>query len=349
MTIQQWDPTGLPKRPGLYINFKKAAQAIAGGLRGTVGMPVYKFDGKLEDGKFEYIETEGDAIEYLGEDNVGPVLLALQGGAKNVLVYGAKTEDEAEVDFASIRDVFESRDFNVFTWGRAVGDEVDTDTKAWVERNGKDKKHFMYVTGGTDEEDASEELSNARSALLSQDTVVNLTKGGSLGERSYTSGEFTPYIAGLIAGTPLNESITYRQVALSDVNYRMKNKEVEDALEAGSLVLVHDGEKVKVEQGITTSGDKIRKVAARLAIATDVEKTARNHWIGRITNNDAGRATIIAGIKTYLETLEAAEVLTDIEVVESLRFKSEDDKFFVDIAYTELDSMERIFLTISPN
>lgn len=361
MAINQWDETALPKRPGLYVNFKKAAQAIVGGSRGTVALPIFVYDGTLEEGEFAYVETEGDAVELLGADNAEVAVLALQGGAKEVLVYGAEKleispdqegEDEDEtltgVDFAAVRDVFESRDFNVFTWGAPVGEEVDVDTAKWVEQNGKDKKHFLYVTGGTTEEDGDEDLSNSRSQLLAQDEVINVTKGGTLGTREYCSGQFTPYMAGLIAGTPINESITYVPVALADVNFRMKNKEVEEALEAGSLVLVHDGDRVKVEQGITTSGDKIRKVASRQAIATDIERTARNSWIGRITNSEAGQATILSGIKTYLETLEAAEVLTDIVVQKSTRFRSEDDKFFVDIWYTELDSMERIFLTISP-
>ena len=355
MTIQQWDEAAIPKRPGLYINFKKAAEAIVGGSRGTVGLPIFKFDGTIEADKFAVIETEVDAIELLGEDNAAPAVLALQGGAKDVLVYAvpdAEIDEETgkiTADFAGIRDAFESRDFNVFTYGLAVGEEVDADTKDWRERNGNEKKHFFYVTGGTDEEDADEELSNSRTALLRDEGTVNLTKGGSLGSRKYHSGQYAAYLAGLIAGTPLNASITYAEVSLSDVNYRMKNKEVVDALEAGSLVLVHDGDVVKVEQGITTSGDKIRKVAVRHAVATDIEKTARRHWVGKITNSDAGQAAIIGGIKTYLETVEAAEVLTDIDVHKSTRFESKDDVFYVDIAYTELDSMERILLTISPN
>lgn len=348
MTINQFDETALPIRPGLYTNFKKAAAAIVGGARGTVGLPIYEYSGgTLASGKYSVIESETDAIEELGEEGAKNVVLALQGGAKDVLVYAVPLED-AE-NFVAIRTAFETRHFNVFTYGQAVGEEVDADTAAWVEANGnKEKKHFLYVTGGTAEEDADEDLSNGRSELLSQDTVINLTKGGSLGEREYTSGEYTAFIAGLVAGTPINEAITYQQVPLSDVNHRLKNSEVEDALRAGSLVLVHDGEKVKVEQGITTSGDKIRKVAARQAIATDIERTARDAWIGRINNSEAGQATILSGIKTYLETLETAGVLTDLVVEKSTRYKSEGDKFFVDIAYTELDSMERIFLTISP-
>lgn len=355
MTINQFDETALPVRPGLYTNFKKAAAAIVGGARGTVGLPVYEYSGTLESGKFTVVESETDAIEELGEEGAKSAVLALQGGAKDVLVYAVPNSGEDEegnpldVDYAAIRTAFETRHFNVFTYGKAVGEEVDTDTAAWVESNGnKEKKHFMYVTGGSDEEDADEDLSNGRSELLDQDTIINLTKGGSLGEREYTSGEYTPYLAGLVAGTPINEAITYAQVPLSDVNHRLKNSQVEDALRAGSLVLVHDGEKVKVEQGITTSGDKIRKVSARQAIATDIEKTARDSWIGRINNSDAGQATILSGIKTYLETLETAGVLTDLVVEKSARYESEGDKFFIDIAYTELDSMERIFLTISP-
>lgn len=347
MSFQQWDTTAEPIRPGLYINFVKAAVAqIGGGARGIVAIPLSNYNGDAEVGKFYTIENEQEAVELFGIDNIQSIKFALQGGAKEVLVYTAPSEILAE-DYIAIRDAFEARQFNVFVYDGEVLEEEQANTLTWLERCRKEKKHFFFVTGGTSADDQDIELGNARSTILADDYVVNLVSGVEIGDNEYSSGEYAAYIAGLVAGTPINKSITYTQVRVNDVTKRLKNSEIVSALESGSLVLVHDGEKVKVEQGLCTSGDKIRKVSGRQAISTDIEKTAKDNYIGKLDNNEAGQMTLISAIKSYLERLENENVLMEPVVELDPNRKSEGDKVYLHIAYTEVDSMERIFLTIN--
>jgi hypothetical protein len=174
-----------------------------------------------------------------------------------------------------------------------------------------------------------------------------LITGVTIGDVSYSSGKYAAHIAGLIAGTAINRSITFTEIAVDDVTKRLRNSEIITALQAGSLVLVNDGEKVKIEQGITTGKTKIRSTRARQAVATDVEKTARDNYIGKLDNSADGQAALISAIKAYLESLESNNVLTDIAVGLDAQNPSVGDTVFMQISYREIDSMERIFLTIN--
>lgn len=347
MSFTQWDPENEPKRPGLYINFEKAAEAqVLGGARGIVAIPVMTYGVKATAGEFYTIKNEPEAEDRFGKTNIQTIKFVLAGGAKEVLAYAMPTTPDADA-YIAMREAFEARPFNVFVFDGEIEESEQVATKTWLDRNRTEKKHFTFVTGGTAIDDETPATGNARSATLADDYIVNLVSGVVIGTTTYSSGKYAAYIAGLIAGTPINKSITFAQVPVDDVTKRLRNVEIETALAAGSLVLVHDGEKVKVEQGLTTSGDKIRKVRARQAIATDIEKNARDNYIGKIDNNPAGQATLVSAIKLYLETLANENVLVNPVVKISATSPSVGDKVYVDVAYTEMDSMERIFMTIN--
>ncbi|MDN4068228.1 phage tail sheath subtilisin-like domain-containing protein [Paenibacillus vini] len=345
-----WDSISLPVRPGLYINFVEAAAAqIKGGARGTVGLPLFLYAG-AEAGKFYTIEKESEAIELFGAAAIEPIRLVLQGGAKEVLVYTVPKGEGGTWNaaaFTAIRDAFSSRHFNVFVFPDEISEEEQKATQLWCKDNREDEgKHFMTVFGGSAEDDADPAVGNQRTVDLADDYVVNLISGVDIGGKVYSSGRYAPYIAGLIAGTGINKSITYTPVRANDVIKRLKNSEINTALQKGSLVLVHDGEKVKVEQGLVTSKRKIRAIRARQAISTDIPKAAAESYIGKLDNNADGQAALISAVKAYLERLELNNVLTDIVVTLDPDRKSEGDTVFLQISFTEIDSMERIFLTI---
>ncbi len=346
-----WDPISLPVRPGLYINFVEAAAAqIKGGARGTVGLPLFNYSG-AEAGKFYTVEKEAEAIAWFGPESVGPIRLILQGGAKEVLVYTVPPEEGGgavtSATYTSIRDVFGSRPFNVFVYPEEIPADERKATQLWCKDNREDEgKHFMTVFGGSVEDDKDPTIGNQRSTDLADDYAVNLLTGVEINGAVYSSAQYAPYIAGLIAGTGINKSITYTPVVATDVIKRLKNSEINAALQKGSLALVHDGEKVKVEQGLVTSKKKIRAMRARQAISTDIPKAAAEAYIGRLDNNADGQAALMSAVKAYLERLELNNVLTDIVVALDPDRPSSGDSVFLLIGFTEIDSMERIFLTI---
>lgn len=348
-----FDPTSLPIRPGIYTNFVKAAvDQIRGGVRGTVAIPLETYSGQAVAKRFYTIEREGDALILFGQSNIKPISLALQGGAKDVLVYAMPTIDDTTVTEAAAymeaRESFEAHPFNVFVFdGEITAAEQDA-ALAWCKTNRDEGKHFITVFGGNLVDDQDPTKGNARSVRLKDDYAVNLINGVIDGNGTeISSGDYAPYIAGLIAGTAINKAITYAEVPVSDVTKRLRNSEIKTALAAGSLVLVNDGEAIRVEQGLTTSASKIRIQRARQAISSDIAATARKSYIGKLDNNPAGQAALISAIRAYLETLEGNNVLMNPDVKLDPQFKSEGDKVFLAISYTEVDSMERIFLTIN--
>ncbi|OAJ75170.1 phage tail sheath protein [Brevibacillus sp. SKDU10] len=342
----EWDPLNEPTRPGLYLMYVEAAASqIRGGARGIVAIPLMKYGAKATEKTFYKIETEKQAVDLFGVTNIQSIRFVLQGGAKQVLVYTMPKEQTAEA-FIEMRDSFDTRTFNVFAYDGAVDSaEIDA-TVAWVKRNRTEGKHFVYVTGGTAADDADPKVGNARSKKIADSYVANLIVGGVVNGKEYPSCEYATYIAGLIAGTPINKSITYARLPLDDVNKRLTNAQINEALEAGSLVLVHNGDYVIVEKGQLTSGAKIRKIRGRQAINTDIVKTAASDYIGKIDNNRDGQAALIAAIKAYLELLGKSNVLEDPVVTLDPEFESKGDAVYLYIAYIETDSMERIFLRI---
>ena len=175
MAITQWDPTSLPIRPGLYTNFKEAAVAqITGGARGIVAIPLKTYTGGTATAKTFYtVENEKDAIALFGSANITSIKFALQGGAKEVLVYTMPTTPDC-CGYVEMRNAFEARPFNVFVFD---GEETDTEqdnTATWLATNRTEKKHFMFVAGGTDADDLDPTVGNARSVGFNDEAIVNL-------------------------------------------------------------------------------------------------------------------------------------------------------------------------------
>ena len=343
-----WDATSLPIRPGLYANFVESAIAqISGGNRGTVAIPLKTYSGTAVAKNFYTVTNETDAGALFGSANIQPIKFVLQAGAKEVFVYTLPASPVTQ-DYADMRLAFDTRPFNVFAYAEEVSATEQDSTLAWVKANKDEGKHFMVVFGCADAADDDDPaLGDARSIRLLDEYAVNLIVGTVIDGVSYSSAEYAPYIAGRIAAKAINQSITFDVLPVDDVTKRLTNSQIKTSLSKGSLVLTNDGEKVKIEQGLTTAVKKIRATRARQAVLTDVTKTANDSYIGRIDNNEDGQAALISAIRTYLETLEDENVLTDIVVGLDKQFQSVGDTVYLAISFTEIDSMERIFLTIN--
>jgi hypothetical protein len=84
-------------------------------------------------------------------------------------------------------------------------------------------------------------------------------------------------------------------------------------LQAGTLLLVHDGEKVIVEQGISTLSSlrqgqnnqwkKIKAIRVMDTINADLLKAAQDNYIGKVINDDDGKVALIVACRNYFDTL----------------------------------------------
>lgn len=349
MTSGKWDGIETKTRPGIYYLLQESVASITGGERGIVAIPVFEYKGKAVAGKFYEVESEKEAVELFGSAGSKPAVQALSAGASQALVYAVEDQEE----YADIRDKYEARLFNVFAYPSEVEATEQDQLVAWTARNRDEGKHFMTVLGGTAEEDQDISVGNARSIRCKDEYVVNLVNGVIFGDGAEShSGAYASYLAGLIAGTAINKSLTYAQLPVSDVNKRFKNSEIVSALKAGSLVLVNGGNNVRIEQAITTSKSestrgKIRLQAGIQAILTDISTTIADLYVGKVDNDEAGQTAIINAIKQYLEMLEGQHVLTNPVVSLDSEHESVDDRLYIAISYKETDSTEFVYLTIN--
>jgi hypothetical protein len=345
-----WTPGVDPGRPGLFLNFvDAAAAAVASGSLGTVAMTHTKaITGTAVSGKFYTVDGEAQAIELFGAANIASIMYVLKGGAKEVLVY-VLSEAADESAYTAAFSKLNTRKFDAFVFDTMVSADIQAAALLWMQDSRDAGQYFHVVFGCTSaSDDQTPENGIARCAALKDDFAVNLVVGVVDGVTILNSAQIAPYFAGLIASTPLNASTTYAVTPFQDVNMRLTNTQIKAALAAGAFVLVNDGEKVKVERGLCTSGKKIRRTRTQMAIVTDVTRTAENAFVGKVINNADGQVALISAIKTYMERMAANGVIDGSSIVVKLSdtYPSVGDQVFIDMSFRDLDSVEEIYLTV---
>lgn len=347
-----WDSNNLPSKPGLYVNIVQAAQTkLRGGNLGVVAIPLVAYSGTAVAEKLYTVANEVDAEGLFGALHIQSIKLALDGGCREVLVYTLPTIDGTtvteQIAYDKARAAFDTRLFNVFVYDGGVTNAEQSLALAWVKKCRLEGKDFIAVFGGDATSDQTVATGIARATTLKDDYTITLINGAIINGQELPSEEYAAYIAGAVASCPLSKSITYAVVSAEDVNKRLTISETKDALAAGCVVLTNDGEKVKVEQGLATSGRKIRSVKLQQTLLVDLTKQIADNYIGKITNNADGQKFLISMVKLYLEQLALDGVLQDEKVVLDPNNASVGDSVFLSLSYQELDSMERIFLTIN--
>lgn len=338
-------------RPGLYLRFLQLAELqLAKKGVGIVGIPLVSYGTAAAEAIFPIADIK-DAETKFGAANIQSIKFALEN-AEKVIVFTLPTIDGTtvteQIAYDKARVAFDTEKINVFVYDGIVSATEQDNAVRWVEQSKEEGRHFTVVLGCTDaSEDLDPALGNARTALLNNEDVVNLINGVKIDGVSYTSAQFGPYIAGLIAACPMNKSITFAKLPVDDVTKRFTYTQTKDALAAGSLVLTQTGTAVRIEQGLVSNGGKLRKSLIRQGVSNDVKFAIEEEIIGQKSNDKNTQLFVVSMVKKYLETLESDGVLSGITVKVSETFPSVGDSLFLDIAYTEQDSLEKVFLSIA--
>lgn len=139
------------------------------------------------------------------------------------------------------------------------------------------------------------------------------------GAATYTAAEFASRIAGILAGIPMGMSCTYAPLPeLTAVTARSETEQAA-AVNAGKLILIHDGVKAKIARGInslTTIPDdgkadwsKIKIVEGMDLITYYLRTTIQDEYIGKYANTYDNKCVLVTAITEYLVYLEGAGVL----------------------------------------
>lgn len=187
-----------------------------------------------------------------------------------------------------------------------------------------------------------------------------------VGGQTYTATKYTARIAGVLAGTPMNSSVTF--FTLPEVNDvpALTDEEKDAAINRGELIIVNDGRKCKIARGInslTTTSEskteefkKIKLVDILDLIADDIRFTAEDNYIGKVTNNYDNTCVLMTAINGYFEELEAQNLLArgynkcsyDLDAkIAYLKANNRYDESMKDYQVKSLPSGDKVFLTAS--
>lgn len=196
-------------------------------------------------------------------------------------------------------------------------------------------KPFNYLTclNVEDEEcgtiktwiDTQRKANRMRKAVLPNHTadseaIINFTTEGIIvGDQTYSAKQFCPRIAGIIAGLPFTRSCTY--YVLPEVDGITESETPDDDIDAGKLILVNDGRKIKIGRGVNslTTIDKMQKKSEEFKkikivetmdlILEDIKNCFEDEYIGKVNNSYDNKLLFISAVNLYLRQLQKDDIL----------------------------------------
>lgn len=297
---------GLPK---LKIAFEKAAQATANrAKKGYVGMIVR--DAKAQ-GLHKLVSDTMIPTE-LGVDNQALVKLAFEGSDRGgpslvyLVVIATGTEDTTALEGGL--KLLESVSVDYLAGPADVTEDELEVLNEWVKAQRAAYRTVKLVrpfqTTGSDD-----------MGIIEVDETGMKDASGSL-----TAAKYCARFAGIFAGIPMGMSATY--AALPELTAVTARSETEQtaAINAGKLILLHDGQKAKIARAVNSlttipvNGNedwrKVKIVEGMDLITYFLRTTIEDSYLGQYPNTYDNKQLLVAYILEYLHYLERAEVLS---------------------------------------
>lgn len=286
--------------PEININFQSlAVSAIQRSQRGIVALILKDDTGAFDTKEYKAI-TDIDPLDWT-ETNRDYIEKAMLGVPSKIIV---ERINVADLDHTDGLTRLTSKVFNYL----AIPEIVDVaNVSTWTEgQRDNEKKTFKAV------------LPNS---LSDHEGVINFaTEGIVVGEMTYTAAEYTARIAGLLAGLSLERSSTY--FVLPEVNSITESEDPDADIDAGKLILINDGEKIKIGRGVnslTTTTDKsddwkkIKIIEGHDLIKEDISKTFNDDYVGKVNNSYDNQVLFLAAVNAYIAGLEGTVLNPNVE------------------------------------
>ncbi|WP_088832635.1 phage tail sheath C-terminal domain-containing protein [Paenibacillus tyrfis] len=287
--------------PSVIITFKqRAAAAIQQGAAGILAL-VLK-DSSVTNATERRVQGVEDIPVGLSADNSNYVKMALMGAPKEIRLI---LLSEKAADYVEAFNLLESIRFNVVAIpGIAAADVTAAGTWSKGMFETKDRKITAVLPNCATDHPA----------------VINFaTEDIEVGAKKYTASQFSARIAGIIAGLPLTVAPTFFPLPEVTNVPKMIKAQADAAVNAGKLILYHDGEKIKIARGVTSfvtvtesMGEDWKKIKlVRILNKTyhDVKSTIEDSYIGKVQNSYINKLLLVSAINAYFEQLEQDGVL----------------------------------------
>ncbi len=192
-------------------------------------------------------------------------------------------------------------------------------------------------------------------AACNSENVVYCLNGFKVGETEYEGMNAAAVVAGLIAYTPSNQSLTHAVInGASEIIGALTNSQIVECLQSGALVFTEASSgAIWIEQGINTlvvlgSKDagwkKIRRTKTRFELMTRINQNVEP-IIGAVDNDTNGRATVIAIANGVIGQMIAEHKLISGSCTEDASNPARGDSAWFIVDVYDLDSIEHVYLT----
>lgn len=223
-----------------------------------------------------------------------------------------------------------------FTLDGVADRSIQTALKEWAQELKENGSDVLVFVGG----DGTISEANSASQGFDDSNITNVGTGCTYQGINYTAAEVAVYVAALVLGLTIKESLCYRKTIFDDVTTKLERKEMKQALAKGTLVLIKEDDDVIILDDkntytsyTETKNDVFGEIRGqRFVNIVNQDTLVKNKdFIGNITDSEDDKITLICALKKYFETLEKEKVLTDFiveiddSIPESLR---EDDAIF---------------------
>lgn len=334
--------------PKVSVVFKGiAANAIKRGNRGVVALIL-----KDTTAGVHHIESVSDMPKGLSKDNQRYIQDAFIGGQNAPKKVIAVVINTSSSDYNGALKTLETLTFDYL----AVPGISTSDVQAvagWVKTQRDNKRRKIKAV--------------LPKCAGDHEGIINFaTDNIVVGSNTYTATKYTARIAGILAGTPMNSSVTF--FTLPEVNDvpALTDEEKDTAVDKGELIIVNDGRKCKIARGInslTSTSEskpeefkKIKLVDILDLLSDDIRFTAEDNYIGKVTNNYDNTCVLITAINGYFEELEAQNLLAkgynkceyDLDAkIAYLKASNKYDESLKDHELRQLPSGDKVFLKAS--
>ncbi|KJR48403.1 Phage-like element PBSX protein xkdK [Desulfosporosinus sp. I2] len=286
--------------PQINIRFQTlAVTAIARSARGIVALILKDSTKVTFDTKIYTDITQIDPLDWTAV-NLDYIQKAFLGTPTKVIV---EREADDAVDYSASLARLINKKWNYLAIPGIITGDVAT-ISTWIKaRRDTDKKTFKAV------------LPNSSS---DHEGIINFTTDNILvGGEFYTTAEYCARIAGILAGLPFTRSSTY--FILPEVESITETATPDDDIDAGKLILINDGEHIKVGRGINSlttttiaKGAKFKKIKIMEAVdlmREDIRDTFDSEYVGQVNNFYDNKVLFLTAVNAYFKGLQSDEVL----------------------------------------
>ncbi|WP_340025975.1 phage tail sheath family protein [Paenibacillus sp. FSL K6-1096] len=197
-------------------------------------------------------------------------------------------------------------------------------------------------------------------AMADHEGIISVANGVVLSDGTVVDKAHTvAWVAGATAAAAVNESLTYQAYDDAvDADVRFSHSETVAALSGGELLFTYNGGRAVVEQDINTftsfstdkgkAFSKNRVLRVLDGIASDLKRIFESYFIGKLPNNEDGRALFWSQCVTYMNDLqnlgaiESFNAQSDIVVTPG----ADSDSVVLEVAVKPVDSVEKVYMKV---